>query len=211
MTDTSPVWEYVRGIEPVSFCDWPGKVSAVLFTGGCNFRCPTCHNGSLAWHWERHPALPREETLADLQRRKRWLDGLTLSGGEPTCVPDLVALLADLAMVGLPLKLDSNGSSPEILERVLSEKWAQTVAVDVKGPWRLYPDLTGGVMAADAAKDALTRVFALAEKYPGQVYFRCTKVPLLGDAELQETRKQVPEDLSLTFQEFVPPRKMDDV
>jgi pyruvate formate lyase activating enzyme len=195
---------------PVSLCDWPGRITCVLFAGGCNLRCPTCHNASLAWNWARLPGLDRSVVLTDLRRRKRWLDGITLSGGEPTCLIGLEELLADLASTGLPVKLDSNGSAPHVLKRVLQAGLVQSVAVDVKGPWAMYPELTGQGMVGDAARDALTEVFALARIYPGQVYFRCTKVPGLTADDLETTRAQVPEDLPLHFQDYVEPRSSDD-
>ena len=205
MSDTIPCWERVRGMEPVSLCDWPGRITCVLFAGGCNFHCPTCHNASLAWHWKTLPSLDRETVLADLRRRKRWLDGITLSGGEPTCVAGLDELLEDLASTGLPVKLDSNGSAPHVLRRVLAAGLVQAVAVDVKGPWSLYPELTGQGMDQGAAHKALSEIFDLAQAYPGQVYFRCTKVPRLTAEDLETTRAQVPTDLPLRFQEFVEP------
>ena len=210
MSDTIPCWERVRGMIPVSLCDWPGKITCVLFAGGCNFHCPTCHNASLAWNWKKLPSLNREVVLADLRRRKRWLDGITLSGGEPTCMTGLDELLADLASTGLPVKLDSNGSAPHVLERLLAAGLVQAVAVDVKGPWSLYPELTGQGMDADTARTALTGIFALAREYPGQVYFRCTKVPRLSAQDLEATRSQMPEGVLLHFQDFVEPRSRDD-
>jgi pyruvate formate lyase activating enzyme len=211
MAGATRPWERVRGMVPVSLCDWPGKITCVLFTGGCNLRCPTCHNASLAWKWQMLRSLDRKTVLDDLCRRKRWLDGITLSGGEPTCVAGVDELLRDLAMTGLPVKLDSNGSAPDVLARVLAAGLVQVVAVDVKGPWSMYPELTGQTLAADVARDALQEVFVLARKYPGRVYFRCTKVPSLTRDDLDATRAQVPDGLSLHFQEFVPPRNCDDV
>ncbi len=210
MTDTNPVWDRVRGMVAVSFCDWPGKVSCVLFTSGCNLRCPTCHNASLAWKWQNLPALPRETILTDLKKRRRWLDGITLSGGEPTILQGLDVLLGDLKATGLPVKLDSNGSAPDVLERVLREDLADSIAVDVKGPWSMYPELTGGKMTERTAKICLERIFGLALSHPGRIYFRCTKVPALSIEDLEETRGQVPEELPLTYQEFVPPRSVED-
>ncbi len=210
MSDTIPCWERVRGMVPVSLCDWPGKITCVLFAGGCNFRCPTCHNASLAWNWKTLPSLNRDTVLADLRRRKRWLDGITLSGGEPTCMDGLDELLADLASTGLPVKLDSNGSAPHVLERVLAAGLVQAVAVDVKGPWSLYPELTGQGMDADTARRDLSGIFDLALARPGQVYFRCTKVPRLTSHDLEMTTAQMPEGLPLHFQEFVQPRSSDD-
>jgi pyruvate formate lyase activating enzyme len=182
----------------------------VLFAGGCNLRCPTCHNASLAWNWASLPGLAKSVVLTDLRRRKRWLDGITLSGGEPTCLIGLEELLADLASTGLPVKLDSNGSAPHVLERALQAGLVQTLAVDVKGPWAMYPELTGQAMSAGAARDALAEVFALARAYPGRVYFRCTRVPGLSAEDLETTRAQVPKDLPLHFQDYVEPRSRED-
>lgn len=203
LPDSADAWDSVRGIVPVSLCDWPGRVCSVLFLGGCTLRCPTCHNAQLAWHWR---ALPRVQptVMAELSRRRKWIDGLVVSGGEPTCTPRLSHLLADLNSLGLPVKLDSNGTQPHILADLLEAGLIQAVAVDVKGPWALYPRLTGGALSAQAARTALEIVFALAQQYPGQVLLRCTKVPLLSPGDLEETRAQVPADLELHWQDFVP-------
>ena len=141
-----------------------------------------------------------------MRRRCFWLDGIVLFGGESICVSDLENLLADLKTIGLPVKVDSNGSAPDVLERLLVSDLAQTLAVDVKGPWNRYPELTGGMSEA-SARQSLQEVFALALAHPRQVYFRCTKVPALSAADLTRTRAQVPEKLPLVFQEFVPPPK----
>ena len=201
---TLSAWDRVRGSVPVSLCDWPGRVCSVVFVGGCTLRCPTCHNGALAWHWRDLPRVERDVWMADLSRRRKWLDGVVLSGGEPTCSPQLPVLLDDLRTLGLPIKLDSNGTKPEMLVNLLSAGLIDAVAVDVKGPWRLYPQLTGGAWSADAARVSLEVLFALARDYPGQVAFRCTKVPLLTGADLEETRAHVPNDLELRWQDFVP-------
>ena len=203
---TTSVWDHVRGFEPLSLCDWPGKISCVLFLAGCNLRCPTCHNAKLAWAWHELPKFSRDAVLADLRTRVHWLDGITISGGEPTCTPGLDQLLTDLASLNLPLKLDSNGFAPDVMEQLLRTGLIQTAAVDVKGPWSLYPELTGGRKTAIDAKECLDQIFALAQEFSGQVYFRCTKVPRLTPADLETTRAQVPAALPLIFQEFVNPQ-----
>jgi pyruvate formate lyase activating enzyme len=93
---------------------------------------------------------------------------------------------------------------------VLREDLAHSIAVDVKGPWSMYPELTGGKMTAQSARNCLERVFGLALSHPGRIYFRCTKVPALSSDDLARTRAQVPEELPLTYQEFVPPRSIED-
>lgn len=200
-------WARVRGIMPTSMCDWPGKISSVLFLGGCNFRCPTCHNADMAWRWEGLPLLGREDVLAGLRRRARWLDGITITGGEPTCTPGLEDVLADVGAVGLPIKLDSNGSNPSLLEKILKTDLAHTLAIDIKGPWRMYPNLTGGSMAAEKAMETLGEVFSLAKAFPGRVYFRCTRVPALTADDLAEVSRQIPPGETIIFQDFVPPKQ----
>lgn len=200
-------WARVRGQIESSLCDWPGRICSVLFLGGCNFKCPTCHNADMAWAWEGLPRYPRAQVLGDLQRRRKWLDGITITGGEPTCTPELAGLLADLGATGLPIKLDSNGSSPETLRTLLQGGLVHTVAVDIKGPWALYPVLTGQCMSPGEARAALTAVFGISKEFPGRVYFRCTKVPLLTPEDLAVTEAQIPTGETLIFQEFVPPQK----
>lgn len=200
-------WAHARGFLASSMSDWPGRISAVLFLGGCNFKCPTCHNAELAWNWRGLPALGREEVLSQLSRKARWLDGITVTGGEPTCTPGIKSLLFDLTGIGLPIKLDSNGSRPDALRTLLAHDVVQTVAVDVKGPWRLYPELTGGSMTAEKAEDSLRAIFGIARDYPGRVYFRCTKVPLLSERNLAETAEQLPAGQSVIFQNYVPPKQ----
>jgi pyruvate formate lyase activating enzyme len=199
-------WSYIRGMQPQSLCDWPGHVSAVLFAGGCNLRCPTCHNSSLAWHPEDHPILGQETVLGHIQSRKAWLDGVVLTGGEPTMVPSLDKLISEIRELGLPCKLDSNGLRPEVLTELIESELVELAAVDVKGPWSKYPELTGGACSAKQAQDNLERVFALAERFPNQLFFRCTKVPALSQQDLQATQDLLPTGMQLTFQDYIPPK-----
>jgi len=127
-------WAMLRGYEPLSLCDWPGKVSAVLFFGGCNLRCPTCHNARLAWEPHSLPQLDRDMVLKKIDQDKNWLDGLVITGGEPTILPDFEQILNRLKNFNLPLKLDTNGLRPDVVKLVLEKDLAQVIAVDVKGP-----------------------------------------------------------------------------
>ena len=198
-------WSCVRGLQPFSLCDWPGRVCLVLFLGGCNLRCPTCHNAQLAWHPETLPSLARELVLSYCVSRRAWVDGIVISGGEPSCVPGLEELCADLAETGLPLKLDSNGLRPHILEKLLAKGLLQALAVDVKGPWEKYPALTGGCCPPDEACSALHTVFNLAIRRDVEWSFRCTRVPALSNDDIQRVRSVLPAGHELTVQDFVPP------
>jgi pyruvate formate lyase activating enzyme len=199
-------WTYLRGIEPSSFCDWPGRISAVLFFGTCNLRCPTCHNAELAWHPERLPLISRERLTGFLNARGKWLDGVVFSGGEPSQVPGLGIVLDFVRSQGLDCKLDTNGCYPEVVESFLSRGLVQQVAVDVKGPWSKYPELTGQRCTAEEARRNLGRIFELAESFPGTFHFRCTKVPLLTPEDLELAASYPPEGFELSFQEYIPPK-----
>lgn len=200
-------WSSLRGIEPASFCDWPGKVSLVFFLGGCNLRCPTCHNHTLAWSSDSLPLVDREDALALVDNRLPWLDGLVVTGGEPTICPGLGEWLLELKSFGLPVKVDTNGLEPNVVERLLSGGAVDMVAVDVKGPWEKYPQLTGGRCSPGKARDSLEAIFSLARVWPDRFHFRCTKVPLLEDEDLDRVRECLPAGQALTVQSYVAPRE----
>lgn len=199
-------WNNLRGLTRSSFCDWPGRVSAVLFLGGCNLACPTCHNAGLAWGPERHPALDRGKVLAWLGDRARWLDGLTISGGEPTLSAGLAEFLADLRRAtGLPVKLDTNGMRPEVAEELLYAGLVDVFAVDVKAPFAKYPAVSGGLASEATARHNLEWIFDLSRRHPGSFYFRTTTVPALDDPDLAAIREMVPAGAVHVLQQFVPP------
>ena len=200
--DPENPWSYIKGLEPVSFCDWPGRSSLVLFTGTCNLRCPTCHNPDLARRPETLPGISREALLRRIRSRQGWLDGVVVSGGEPTAVPGLEEILRTVADLGLPIKLDSNGFYPQVLERLLRKHLVSLFAVDVKGPFANYPSLTGGRADAEEARSNLERVFALAAERPESFTFRCTRVPGLTDEDLEVVRGYLPQSHSLTVQQY---------
>ena len=128
----------IGGLLKSSFCDWPGRVAAVVFVRGCNFRCPWCHNPSLVDPARFGPAVPEEEVLGWLARRKGVLDGVVVSGGEPTLWPGLEPFLEEVRRLGFRVKLDTNGSRPDVVRRLKEHGLAECVAADYKLPLRLY-------------------------------------------------------------------------
>ncbi len=204
---TIAAWNHVRGLTPLSLCDWPGKPCCVVFLGGCNLRCPTCHNADMAWNMESQPLLPQATLRAFLAKRKRWLSGITVTGGEPTLVPGLGAILHELSACGLPIKLDTNAMLPEVVEAVLDEGLVSLFAVDVKGPLAKYPELTGGAVSEYDARRNLSHIFALAQARPEAFFFRTTRVPLLTDADMDAVRAMLPAGFALTTQDYKPPRR----
>jgi len=130
----SPALPPIRGFLESSFIDWPGRLCAILFVGGCNFRCPFCHNHPLVLAPEALPEIPFAHILQRLTPRRKWLDGICISGGEPTLSPALPGLIGFLKDEGWAVKLDTNGSRPEVLETLLAGRLLDMVAMDVKAP-----------------------------------------------------------------------------
>ena len=134
----------IGGFLPLSLCDYPGIPAAVVFTQGCNFRCPFCHNGRLVSRVSVEGQLiPEAEILERLRIRRPALDGVVLSGGEPTLQPDLPRFIALVKSMGYLVKLDTNGSHPEVLEMLIRDRLVDCVAMDIKAAPDYYAALSG--------------------------------------------------------------------
>ena len=121
------------GIQKNSLIDYPQKVSCILFLSGCNFRCPYCHNPQLVAETKTPPDFLTEKWfLQFLEKRKGFLDGVVLSGGEPTLHNRLPSLCKKIKSLGYPIKIDTNGSRPEILRRLIDDKLVDYIAMDIK-------------------------------------------------------------------------------
>ncbi|NYZ80133.1 anaerobic ribonucleoside-triphosphate reductase activating protein [Candidatus Micrarchaeota archaeon] len=129
----------IAGFLPQSFCDWPGKTAAVIFTPGCNFRCGFCHNKELI---EFKQTENEEIVLKKLSELKWSLDGVVITGGEPTLQPDLIPFLEKLKATGISVKLDTNGSNPNVLEEIIRKKLVNYIAMDLKTTFEKYPAIT---------------------------------------------------------------------
>ncbi|MGB9846366.1 MAG: anaerobic ribonucleoside-triphosphate reductase activating protein [Desulfotomaculales bacterium] len=177
----------IGGFTKLSTIDWPGKLAAVIFTKGCNFRCPWCHNKGLVWPELYGPEIPEREALVYLEKRKSYLDGVVVTGGEPTIHKDLPAFLRKIRNIGLKTKLDTNGSSPDILEYLLQQGLLDALAVDVKAPLEKYPEVTG----VPVDTEALWRSFSLAASSGLPVWFRTTLAPGLGKEDIEQIIEQI--------------------
>lgn len=122
----------IHGFNKTTLLDYPGRVAATVFTGGCNFRCPFCHNGDLVVCPETQPLISEEEILALLKKRKGILTGVCISGGEPTLQPDLPDFLVKIKRLGYKVKLDTNGYRPDILKALIKDRLIDYVAMDIK-------------------------------------------------------------------------------
>lgn len=129
------------GIQKLTLLDYPGRVACTVFLDGCNFRCPFCHNSQLLTGAE--PVMTEEDLLFFLHRRSGILDGVCITGGEPTIHPELPALLRKIKELGYSIKLDTNGYCPEVLHSVLEERLADYVAMDLKNSPACYGPTVG--------------------------------------------------------------------
>lgn len=131
------------GLVKFTLIDFPGTPAAIVFTQGCNFRCRYCHNPELVYPHLFTPSMPLEEVMAFLQRRRGTLEGVVVSGGEPTLQEDLVRFMADIKALGYKTKLDTNGTRPEVLKELIDKKLVDFIAMDLKAPLDKYALITG--------------------------------------------------------------------
>ena len=129
----------VSGLQKLTLLDYPGKVACTVFTGGCNFRCPFCHNASLVLPQRLSHELTEEEILSFLKKRCGMLDGVAVTGGEPLLHQDIGLFLRKVRDLGYKIKLDTNGSFPDRLEALIRDGLVDRVAMDVKTALRFTP------------------------------------------------------------------------
>ena len=191
----------LKGLQKLTLLDFPGKMAATVFTGGCNFRCPFCHNGSLVIPERFGETLPEEEFFAFLNKRSTILEGVCVSGGEPTLYNDLPDFIRKIREFGFLVKLDTNGSRPDMLEHLIGERLIDYVAMDIKSSKENYGKAIG-IDNFDTA-DIEKSVEILKE---GKVdfEFRTTVVKELHSAEdFEEIGKWLCGDYKLFLQTFI--------
>jgi pyruvate formate lyase activating enzyme len=183
----------------------------MIFVGGCNFRCPFCHNHPLVLAPEEMDNISFEEIQTRLTTRKKWLDGVCISGGEPTISPGLPAMIARLKAEGWAIKLDTNGSRPEVLAALLKENLLDMVAMDVKAPLvqEKYEACTGCHVDLEKIRESIELLKASDIDHQ----FRMTVLPKLHSEEDISTwvNQLAGQDSRLKIQNFNPKTTMDSL
>ncbi len=172
----------ISGLQKLTLLDYPGRLACTVFFRGCNFRCPFCHNADLVLP-ERPPgpALTDRALLEFLQSRRGKLDGVCITGGEPTLQNDLPELLAQIKALGFPVKLDTNGSRPQVLKALVRAGLVDYVAMDIKGSPACYSLACG----AEGQVQNVTESAAFLMQAPVDYEFRTTvAAPLLTEADI---------------------------
>lgn len=154
----------ISGIQKMSLLDFPGVIAAIVFTPGCNFRCGYCHNPEFVLPEriaEIRPSFIKEEAFFNfLEKRKGVLDGVVVTGGEPTLMPDLLPFLAKLKERGFKVKLDTNGNRASVLRAAIDAGLVDYVAMDVKTSMDEYPNLVGNLASAENLRESMKMLMA---------------------------------------------------
>jgi len=172
----------IGGLQKTSLIDFPGKVSCVCFVSGCNFRCPYCHNPDLVHHPGRS-FLDEDTFLAFIRERRGFLDGVVISGGEPTLQNDLPAFLSLIKREGYAVKLDTNGSQPRMIGELMGKRLLDYVAMDIKTDPSLYPQYLQREIDPDIIRSSVKLIMGSGIPYE----FRTTCVRPFVNAETMET------------------------
>lgn len=196
----------IGGLQKTSLNEFPGRIAAIVFTQGCNFRCPYCHNPELVKPELFTDLIPEAEVLEFLERRRGKLDGVSITGGEPLLQPDLPFFLDKVKKKGYELKLDTNGSEPEILERLIKDGLVDYLAMDIKGPAARYAEIAG----APIDTEKIRRSIAIIMASPIDYEFRTTLVPsLITPQELGEVAQMIAGAKRYVLQRFNPSKLLD--
>ena len=134
---------HICGLQKLTLLDFPNHTACTVFTGGCNYRCPFCQNSALVLHPETEPGISEAEFFAFLEKRRGLLDGVAITGGEPTLQPDLREFILNIRSMGFAVKLDTNGSRFSVLSALIAEGLLDYVAMDIKNSPEFYVETVG--------------------------------------------------------------------
>jgi len=198
----------IKGFLETSFLDWPGKLCSVLFLPGCNFRCPYCHNHPLVFHPEQYSTIPLEEIFDRTHSLKNWIDGVCLTGGEPTLHADLPFLIREIKRRKFLIKLDTNGSNPRMLEKLIEAEEIDFVSMDVKAP--LDPFRYSRAMGLPVNLKPILESIEILRRGRVEYEFRMTVVPgLHKEEDIKSLGGQLRAGRRLVLQNFNPENPLD--
>jgi pyruvate formate lyase activating enzyme len=192
------------GFQKTSLVDFPGRVASIVFVAGCNMRCHYCYNPDLVFR--KTANIAEDDILSALESRKRLIDAVVVTGGEPTIWQDLPGFLGRLQGAGMHVKLDTNGTNPEMLETIISSELAEYVAMDIKAPWGKYAEIAGVQVDVEKVK----RSAGILKEGRIDYEFRTTVAPGLGEADMMEIGEQIAPARRWFIQEFLPKEKILD-
>ncbi|HNZ64975.1 MAG TPA: anaerobic ribonucleoside-triphosphate reductase activating protein [Smithella sp.] len=196
----------IGGLQRISLIDYPGYICAIIFSQGCNFKCPYCHNPELVDRDMFRTAINENDVIEFLESRKGKLDAVTLCGGEPTMQSDVISFIKKIKKMGFAVKLDTNGSLPQVIKALLDEQLIDYVAMDVKAPLDKYKDIVKTPVNQDSIRESIQ--FILKAKIPHE--FRTTLVQSqLDEDDILQIGKMINGASHYVLQNFIPTKTLD--
>ncbi len=197
----------IGGFQSFSMLDYQDKLCAIVFTRGCNFRCPYCHNPELVNGCRLVDPFKKDDVLAKLEKRKGKLDAVVITGGEPTLHPELPGFIRDIKAMGFLVKLDTNGTNPGMIYKLIEHKLVDYFAMDIKAPFNKYDLLTGASVDIDKIASSIDLI-----RHSGVDYeFRTTVVDTLLDSnDVKEIITMLKGVKRYIIQNFNPTNTLDD-
>lgn len=200
----------IAGMQKNSLVDYPGNIAAVLFTAGCNMNCYFCHNRHIIDPNCIDEAYDTNEVIGFLKIRRSFLDGAVISGGEPTLQPDLEEFIIEIKSLGYLVKLDTNGTNPLILKKLIEKDLVDYVAMDIKAPFDKYSEICGTEVDITAIKESIEIIMNSGCDYE----FRTTFVPDLNKNDILQIVGVIRDAKRYVLQQFRMPQKqkgMEDI
>lgn len=197
----------IKGMIEASFLDWDGKIVTTLFVPKCNFRCPYCQNWELIEHPENFEEVDFERIKKFLLGHKGFIDGVCVTGGEPTIYEDLPEFIKKIRDMGFLVKLDTNGSKPGMIKKLIDEKLVDYIAMDMKASFEKYDTACGVKVDVESIKRSIEIIMNSKIEYE----FRTTAVPDITDeSDIENIAASVKGAKKYVLQQFIPKNAMDE-
>ncbi len=185
---------FIGGLEKTTLTDFPGKVACIVFLVNCNFKCPYCYNKELTsyplFKKSKRKLIPEEEFFSFLEKNKKMLDGVVITGGEPTCTLGIIDFVKKIKKLGFAVKFDSNGSEPEILRYLINHKMVDYIAMDIKAPLSKYKLIARTKVPQRNIKKSIELISS--SNIPHE--FRTTLYPKLEISDFVEMASYIPNE-----------------
>ena len=196
----------IKGFLGTSLIDFPGRIASIVFTGGCNFRCPFCHNADLVLFYKQLPTITEEEVLEKIKKRKGFIDGVEITGGEPLLYNDTLDFIKKIKELGYEVKLDTNGYFPDKLEEILNSGIVDFIAMDIKSSPEKYSYACGIEIDLSKIRASISLIMKKAKEYE----FRTTVAPkIVEEEDIIPMVKMIEGAEMYALQEFRPVKTID--
>lgn len=197
----------IKGFQGISLIDYPGRISTVIFVGGCNFRCPFCHNKDLVLSPEKVDTLESNQTIETLKGRKNFIDGVVITGGEPTLSWNIISFAQAIKNIGLLIKLDTNGCRADVLKELIGRELIDYVAMDIKTSFDKYEEAAGVKVETKRIEESIELILRSKIDYE----LRTTVVPgIVEEEDIKKIGERVKGAKRYALQQFVNKNTLDE-